>query len=160
MTRATRWVIPVVLLVASLAHAEDFKKYEGAWFDIKYPASFTVKPQQESASGPGVDAVSFLSPDGLVEFYVYSPQWSGEPRWIHRRPGEVQTSYSRETARSRTIIYVTRQGPDYTRSYADYSDAMCGTRWVFGYKYKNQAAYSKYRSRYLTFKQSLQQYAD
>jgi hypothetical protein len=158
--RTIRWIILAVFLCAAVAGAESFKTYEGAWFDIRYPASFTVKPQQQCASGEGYDAVSFLSPDGLVEFYVYSPQWSGEPQWIHRRPGEQQASYSRQTVRSRTITYVTRKGPGYLRSYADTRDAMCNTRWVLGYQYQNQAAYNKYRPLYLKFKQSLRQYAD
>jgi hypothetical protein len=160
VARAACCLILLAFVCAGAAGAETFKTYQGAWFAVRYPASFTIKPQQKSASAEGYDAVSFISPDGLVEFYVYSPQWSGEPQWIHRRQGETQTSYSRETARSRTIINVTRQGPGYTRSYADYRDAMCGTRWVFGYQYRNQAAYNKYRAQYLRFKQSLQQYAD
>jgi len=160
VTRTIRWIILAVLVCAAVAGAEGFKKYEGAWFDIRYPASFTVKPQQQSASGEGYDAVSFLAPDGLVEFYIYSPQWSGEPDWIQRRPGETQTSYSRQRDGDKIITYVTRQGPGYTRSWADIRQPAFSTRWVFGYQYQDQDAYRKYRPLYLKFKQSLKQYAD
>jgi len=158
--RSARWAVLLVFVCTGLAGAKSVKAYKGAWFDIKYPASFQVKPQQKSASAQGYDAVSFLSPDGLVEFYVYSPQWSGEPEWIHRRPGETQTGYSQERAGDKIITYITRKGPGYTRSYADIRQPQLNTRWVFGYRYKNQAAYKQYRPQYMRFKQSLKQYAD
>ncbi len=142
------------------AWAESSKTYKGAFFSICYPASFKVQPQQKSATGPGYDAVSFVSPDGLAEFYVFSPQWRGEPEWIKRRAGEKQISYKVEENARRRIVYVTRRGPGYQRSYADVYDKQNGTRHVFGFLYKNHAAYRKYRLLYLKFKHSLVQYSD
>lgn len=43
--------------------------YKGAWFDISYPANFTVLPGQRSPTrAEGYDSVFFRSPDGHVEF--------------------------------------------------------------------------------------------
>ena len=140
---------------------QGLKPYKGAWFDIKYPAGFKVVPRQKSSSNAtGYDAVSFLSPDGRVEFFIYSPQWSGNPDWIKQRSGEKLTGKSSERTGNKTITYVTLKGLAYTRSYADYRDAQSNTRWVFGYKYKDSASYHAYRDLYLKFKQSLKQYAD
>jgi hypothetical protein len=55
-----------------------YKLYKGAWFDIMYPAGFTVRPSiKSSTSAEGYDSVFFASPDGKVEFYISSPQWRG-----------------------------------------------------------------------------------
>lgn len=148
------------LCLCFTAKAESFKIYKGAFFSICYPASFKVQPQQKSATGPGYDAVSFVSPDGLAEFYVFSPQWRGEPEWIKRRAGEKQISYSVEENARRRVVYVTRKGLGYLRSYVDVYDKQSGTRHVFGFRYKNQAAYRQYLPLYLKFKHSLEQYSD
>lgn len=158
----------VILSCLATVHADPIKvpnqglkTYKGAWFDIKYPAGFGVVTRQKSASSTtGYDAVSFLSTDGRVEFYVYSPQWSGTPEWISQRPGEKLTGKSTEQAGHKAITYVTFKGTGYTRSYADYRDAQSNTRWTFGYKYKDSASYHAYRDLYVKFKQSLKQYAD
>jgi hypothetical protein len=140
---------------------QGLKTYKGAWFEVKYPIGFKVVPRQKCQSiATEYDAVSFLSADGLVEFYLYSPQWSGTPDWIKQRSGEKLTSKSSERAGNKTITYVTLKGPGYTRSYADYRQPEFNTRWVFGYKYKNSAAYHAYRNLYMQFKQSLKQFAD
>lgn len=161
MTAARRSVgLILICLVVVAAGAATLKTYKGAWFSIKYPANFTVKPQQQSSSGEGYDAVSFISPNNLVEFYVFSPQWSGEPQWIKRREGEKQTSYKQAHEGKKIVTYVTRQGNGYIRSYADIRDPESNTRWTFGFRYKNQSVYNQYRSLYLQFKQSLKQFAD
>jgi hypothetical protein len=157
-----------VALCLTAAHADPIKipnqglkTYKGAWFDVQYPLGFKVVPRQKSATNAeGYDAVSFLSADGLVEFYVYSPQWSGTSDWTKRRSGEKLTSKSTEQAGDQTITYVTFKGPGYTRSYADYRQPQYNVRWVFGYRYKHSAAYHAYRNLYLQFKQSLKQFAD
>lgn len=136
------------------------KTYKGAWFDIKYPLGFKALPRQKSASGPGWDAVSFISPDNRVEFYIYSPQWSGEADWLQVRPGEKETSRSTEKLGDKVITYVTYKAPTFTRSYAEYRQPDYNTRWIFGYKYLDSASYHAYRDLYLKFKQSLKQYAD
>ncbi len=58
--------------------------FKGEWFKIDYPLDFGVHP-----AGPSevfneyefiaTDEASFTSPDEEVQFFVYSPQWGGEP---------------------------------------------------------------------------------
>ena len=52
-----------------------WKKYKGTWFDIKYPSDF--KPNRVTDN-----SVFFTSKNGDVEFYVFSPMWSGHPEEI------------------------------------------------------------------------------
>lgn len=143
---------------------KGFATYKGAWFDIKYPTGFSVvarETSQDSAEGrSNCLGVSFVSPDGLVEFYVFSPLWNGTSQWIQRREGEKQTGYSRQRSGQTLITFVTRKGPGYSRSYADYENATLNTRKIFGYKYASDAAYKAYKPLYLKFKGSLIQYAD
>lgn len=154
-------------LVAAVSAGEttaSWPRYRGAWFDIKYPPGFKVVPREPSRTGPAgtYDGVSFVSPDGLCEFYVYAPQWSGEPNWIARRPGEKTVSSKWETSARRRVHWVTLRGPGgrYSRSYVDARDLLSGTRLVFGIKYASARVYEKYRPRYLLFKKTLTQYAD
>src|SRR5262249_28258696 len=50
----------------------------GAWFDVAIPPNFTAIPiNKSSSSATGYDGARFVQQDGAVEFYVYSPQWSG-----------------------------------------------------------------------------------
>ncbi|MGZ8846105.1 MAG: hypothetical protein ACXW3C_06535 [Pyrinomonadaceae bacterium] len=137
--------------------------YKGAWFEIKYPSNFKVRPSLRSSSGRGYDSVFFSSPDGTVEFYVFSPQWNGEPADIEMNPqSEVQVSQNTEKRAGRIVRRMTIRARDnsYLRSFEDTEDTTTNTRKVFGIKYRNEAAYSRYRQSYLTFKQSLTQFAD
>ncbi|HEX8707691.1 MAG TPA: hypothetical protein VF723_05470 [Pyrinomonadaceae bacterium] len=152
------------LASAMAAGAEGGKwlNYRGAWFDIKYPAGFKVRPSQPSTtSSAGYDGVFFRSPDATVEFYVFSPQWNGEPAGIRLKPAsEAYVSQNEEEKDGKKIRRATIRAKNgsYLRSYEDIEDAS--TRRTFGIKYRDQAAYERYRQDYLTFKQSLTQYAD
>jgi hypothetical protein len=58
----------------------SYKKYKGAWFEIEYPDAFTVEPSLKSSTNvEGFDSALFTSPDGKVQFYIFSPQWTGKP---------------------------------------------------------------------------------
>lgn len=153
----------VLVSVAAMA-AGSWKTYTGAWFRVKVPTGFKVEPRELRMVGDKkeFDGVSCTSPDGKVEFYVYSPQWSGTPKWIALRPGEKQVAKKVDSGSQRTVTYVTLRGPGgkYERSYADTRGKLDGTRTVFGFRYANQAAYKKYLPLYLQFKKSLVQYAD
>jgi len=141
---------------------DSWRVYEGAWFKIKYPAAFAVHPSQRNSSGEGHDSVFFTAPDGSVEFYVFSPQWNGEPNDIEIKTGEVLVSQNSEKRGEKTVRRVTirARNNSYSRSFEDTEDSATNTRKVFGIKYRNQNAYSSYRQTYLTFKQSLTQFAD
>lgn len=139
--------------------------YKGAWFEIKYPAAFRVGPSQRSSSGQGYDSVFFTAPDGSVEFYVFSPQWNGEPGDIEIKASEVLVSQTSEKGHDingdKTVRRVTVKARDnsYSRSFED-TEWDNNTRKVFGIKYRDQSAYNRHRQTYLTFKQSLTQFAD
>jgi hypothetical protein len=141
---------------------DKWASYKGAWFEVKYPASFQEIPCERSTSAEGYDGIVFASPDGKIEFYVFSPQWNGEPDWIIQADKESVVDKSEEKNGSKTTTWVTFSGPGgkYERSYADTVDAAQNTRTVFGFRYPNKAAYERWRPAYLKFKQSLQQYAD
>jgi hypothetical protein len=141
---------------------QDWADYRGAWFDVKYPASFEPIPCERSTSADGYDGVAFASPDGKVEFYVFSPQWNGESDWIIQADEETVVDKSQETSGSRTATWVTLSGPGgkYERSYVDTVDSSQNTRLVFGFRYPDKATYQRWRPTYLKFKESLKQYAD
>lgn len=141
----------------------DWKTYTGAWFKVQYPANFEVVAREESStSSEGNDGVSFVSPDGSIEFYVFSPQWSGESQWVHAKEGEAKSESSTEAEGSQTTTWVTLAGPKgaYERSYADTFDPTLNTRHIFGFRYPNKAAYGEWKEVYVKFKQSLEQFAD
>ena len=136
--------------------------YKGAWFEINYPAGFTVKPGQKSTTRQeGYDSVYFISPDRSVEFFVYSPQWKGEGEGIEINPNlETLIEQNTEKHKSKKIRWFTVKAKDnsYLRSIRD--DTTESTRLVFGIKYKNKAMYDKYYHDYIAFKESLRQFAD
>ena len=141
----------------------NWRTYKGAWFEIKYPATFQVRPSQRTSSAQGYDSAFFTAADGSVEFYVFSPQWNGDPSDVAiNSSSEILVSQSSEKKGSTTVRRATIKARDnsYSRSFEDTEDSTTNTRKVFGIKYGNQDAYSRYRQTYLTFKQSLTQFAD
>lgn len=142
---------------------QGWRTYKGAWFQIKHPSNFTVRPSQRSGSAGGFDSAFFTAPGGEVEFYVFSPQWNGEPSDI-ALDSRYEVSVSQTTQRSgnKIIRRATIKAKDgsYTRSFEDIEDTATNTRRVFGIEYVSQAAYNRYRQTYLTFKASLTQFAD
>lgn len=138
--------------------------FRGTWFTVKYPPGFVVTPREPGATTTGTrpDGVSFGSPGGKVEFYVYSPQWSGTSQWIKPRPGESLIDKKTEESDRRKVTHVTLKGVSgsYRRVYIDTLDKLSNTRTVFGIKYWGEGAYQQYRAQYLLFKQSLVQFTD
>lgn len=66
-----------------------YKKFSGAWFEVEYPETFSADNSLKSyTNSEGFDSAVFTSPDGKVQFYIFSPQWSGEPTDIKVMPGE------------------------------------------------------------------------
>jgi hypothetical protein len=142
---------------------QSWLTYKGAWFEIRYPSNFKVRPSLRSSSGQSYDSVFFSSPDESVEFYVFSPQWNGEPSDIEMNSeSEVQVAQNTERQEGRIVRRMTIRARDhsYLRSFEDTEDTTTNTRKAFGIKYRSEAAYNRYRQNYLTFKQSLRQFAD
>ena len=139
------------------------KTYEGAFFSIDYPAAFSVRPSLASSSGDGYDSVFFASPDGRAEFYVFSPQWGGQPADIKLDEAkEEYVSFEETPGKGRVTVSATIKARDgsYLRSFMDTSDTDTGARLVFGIKYTDMEAYKEWKPDYLRFKASLKQYAD
>ena len=155
----------LTLIPAGLAgEVNGWPAYKGAWFEIKYPPHFKVQPSLKSATSvKGYDSAFFPSPDREVEFYVFSPQWNGKPTDIEMNPDrETLVSEDFENRGEKRIRMVTVQDKagTYKRSWIDTQDNAANTRLVFGFKYKDQLSYNKYRKEYLLFKSSLKQFAD
>ena len=150
-----------LLFITNLIISQN-KTYKGAWFDIKYPASFTAKGSLKSTTSEGYESAIFTSPDHSVEFYVFSPQWGGDPKDISVKKTEKVSDNKTQTSRSKILKWWTILAKDgsYTRSYQETTDNSSYTNLVFGVKYKSLLAYNKYKSQYLAFKSSLTQYAD
>lgn len=151
-------------LNTALPGEPGIKIYKGAWFAISYPEAFTVQPSLPSAtSSEGNESAFFTSPGGEVSFYVFSPQWSGTPTDIALQPNEKiisrDSSYSQER-RSMAINWtIEANDKTYRRSYQEIKMDE-NINWIFGIKYKDEAAYNKYKQDYINFKNSIIQYAD
>lgn len=142
----------------------NIRSYNGAWFTIQYPSDFIVHPSMHSStSAYGFDSAIFTSPDGLVEFYVFSPQWDGNAYDIELKPAsEYMFDKEIRNHRDKTEILFTIAAKDdsYKRSYRETIIPNSNVRWILGIKYKSQIAYQKYQNAFVLFKKSLKQYAD
>lgn len=147
--------------------------YRGSYFDIKYPREFIAKPTEPVQT----DEAYFSSPDGAVEFFVFSPLWAGDPEnYLEVAPTEEIVSEKTETGEAlpnqlkdseRIIRWVTIKAKDesYYRSFVSIKeqvreDGGSELHHVFGIKYKDNETYEKYKDAYEAFKNSLEQYAD
>jgi hypothetical protein len=155
--------VPLVALSAQ-SRKSGWRTYKGAWFEIRYPATFKARPSLKSISFDGqYDSAVFAAADGSAEFYVFAPQWNGKPTDIEIDPRkEDYVSQRAEQKGTITVRRITIKAKDgsYTRAFEDTENTDLNIRRVFGFKYRDQAAYAKYRSQYLTFKRSLQQFSD
>jgi hypothetical protein len=148
---------------------EPWPTFKGAWFEIKYPPGFKIKPGQKSSTvTPGYDSAYFISPDGTVVFYVFSPQWRGQLRETDieidpRREEVIEHNIAKKQDQAenyriiRTFV-VKAKDNRYLRAIRDESTET--TRLIFGIKYNNKAAYERYFNDYILFKKSLRQFAD
>lgn len=158
--------IVVLCSYPNLSAAEagkGWRVYRGAWFEIKYPPGFTVKPAQKSSTSvQGYDSAFFLSPDQEVAFYVFSPQWKGTPDIAVGPDKEVIISQNVIKNKNGTITQVTvkAKNGNYMWSWVDTEDNVSNSRNIFGIKYKDAVSYNKYKLDYLIFKKSLKQFGD
>jgi hypothetical protein len=139
------------------------KVFQGAWFEISYPAGFTPVPSLVSSTADGYDSAVFIAPDDSVSFYVYAPQWGGEPADIALDPvRETLVADSRAVQNDREIRRLTICAKDgsYCRSYRDTRDQQGSVRTVVGITYRDEEARRRHLQDYLRFRNSLQQFAD
>ncbi len=156
-------LLPLGVLSAQSRNS-NWRTYKGAWFEIKYPAAFKGRASLPSISFDGqYDSAVFTAADGSAEFYVFAPQWNGKPSDIEIDPSKEEY-VSQEIQRKGTInvrrVTIKAKDGTYTRAFEDTENTDLNIRRVFGFKYRNRVAYDKYRSQYLTFKRSLQQFSD
>jgi hypothetical protein len=148
-------IIIAVAVLFTIQATAQFNTFRGAGFEVNYPASFRAH------GAPGTlelnpESVFFSSPDNLVEFYIFSPMHKGVATDIALKsneklaPGEVSNGKT-TIAKFWTII---AKDNSYERTYQESIDVKTGDNWVIGLKYKNQAAFNKYRNEYLAFKKS------
>lgn len=156
-------ILALLWLPTTNAAQNTWQTYAGAWFEIRYPPGFRVRPSQPSTSANGYDSAFFISGDGSVEFYVFAPQWNGTALDIEVNPA-TETVVSQNVARSGSKrirrLTIRAQDGSYLRSYEDTEDVATNTRKILGIKYVNTAAYNRYRQDYVRFKASLVQFAD
>ena len=172
------WYITQKLNLKSTTVKQSFTKYTGSLFSVYYPSSFSPRPQKpysKTYKSVDTDEAFFLSPDKKVEFFVYSPHWSGEPKTYHKVAkneilidSDLKETYAKENIRI-SIRYVTIKAKDnsYTRSYAyrlrctldvNGHPGSCESD-TFGIKYKDKKTYHKFKKIYIKFKKSLEKYA-
>lgn len=149
---------------ADKASVQESKKYEGAWFEIMYPADFRAEPSLKSTTNTeGFDSVLFLSPSSEVSFYVFSPQWSGEPSDVllnEATEKQVSVGEVEKNGAKGSLITIEAKDGSYFRIYEDFNDKENNTRHVLGIRYKDQKALEQYKDMYEQFKASLVQFAD
>jgi hypothetical protein len=150
----------------------DQLRFSGPHFDVNYPKEF--RPIVDSdlvvlQAGRLVrgedDAASFASPDGSVEFFVFAPWRSGNTEgYLAVANNEVlvatetKSKLINETETVLNYTTIKAQDGSYYRSYVEYvtrySDGIVNNH-LFGIKYKDQASYKQYVSKYEEFKKSL-----
>lgn len=148
-------LIAVALLVTIQATAQ-LNIFRGAGFQISYPNSFKTFGSQKSTQSNGLESAFFPSPDNQVEFYIFSAQTMGIANDIAVKPNEKQGPIETQKGGTKQIKYwtITAKDASYERTYQETLDANTGEHWIIGLKYKNQAAFNKYKSDYLAFKKS------
>ncbi len=143
--------------------ATGFRTFEGAWFAVDYPEAFTPKPSLPSTTADGWDSAEFVSPGGAVAFYVFSPQWGGEPSDIAIDPErEVLSGEKRQATEGGEVRWSTICARDgsYCRSYRDTVSGEGSVRTVVGIRYRSEADRRRHAEAYDRFRRSLRQFAD
>lgn len=152
------------------AVVSELRKFNGSWFSVEFPKDFSASPLSpekhiDNYSFVETDEARFTSPDGTVEFFIYSPQWSGNPKdYLIQQSNEKivddmeeSTSDIPQSMAHRWVTFEDKDGK-YTRAYN--SIRTESTHHVFGVKYTDRKSYERYKAKYMAFKKSLQQYAD
>jgi hypothetical protein len=158
-----RWfLVAAIACWPGLAWAAQL--FEGAWFKVTYPDHFVAQGSQKSLSTDGFDSATFRSPDGTVEFYVFSPQVGGKPEDLERATAtETLIASAEAKGKDRLIKWRTYAAHDksFTRSVEETRtpDGLYVTR-VLAIKYKDAAALAKYKADYAAFKTSYEAYAN
>lgn len=156
--------VPKDSLSTDLSSSLANKSFTGAFFSVQYPSSFSVStpyniPQDRSP----INTALFTSSDKKVTFYVFSPQWNGQPDGISKNPeSEVLVDSTSEVRNSQRVTRWTlyNQKEKIYKSFEQTDHLEYRTRKVFGIFYTSSEAREEYKEKYLDFKKSLIKYAD
>lgn len=135
--------------------AFEYREHRGNYFNIEYPAKFRVLGEGDSAF--------FTAPDNSAEFFVYSPQWGGEPEEIEPDLNSEVVSEKREPPSDEGVIErqlkIDARDKTYTRVVEDHGK-VDSDRTTFGFKFQDARAQARYQGAYEHFKASLTKFAD
>ena len=157
------FITTVAFFLICMCTIAQTKLFKGSMFDVKYPTKFKILNCPKPSS---CDGATFESPDKLVSFYVYSPQWNGLPDVDLKENEKINNTKTTEKKDGDEVETVTiettisAKNGSYTRSFIDVENKKFNTRKTFSIKYKNLAAYNKYKIQFIAFKKSLVQYGD
>ena len=128
-------------------------------------------PDQHRELMARTDEAFFVSSDGLVEFYVHSPLWEGNPEYTRAASNETLSNEKIDEAECSGSVWRTFRADDgsylrsvnYIRKSTVQDCTTSGTSYestTFGIKYANEEAYNQYIDKYRVFKDSLVKYSD
>ncbi|MCX7998206.1 MAG: hypothetical protein N3A69_04540 [Leptospiraceae bacterium] len=144
---------------------KGFLQYEGMFFTVEYPKTFTPIPDLTKFPKSELpDNARFVSPDKKVEFYVHAPQWSAEDEYskLDEKKEKLQSSKEEKDKNGYVHKWYTYQAKNgsYSRAFHEVRHPDFNTLKIIGIKFSSQADYDKYKKDYLHFKSSLKQFAD
>ena len=160
------WVLAASLLALPGCSREpkqaEWSRYESDWFAVQHPEDFAARPSLESADG-GYESVFFDAPDGSASFYVFSPQWGGQPLDIVVQPDrerEVAADVIQTERGTRTVRTIASIEDESVRVVEENREGDGAVFWVTAFEYRDESAQKRYADAYGRFKDSLEQFAD
>ena len=141
----------------------EWGRYQGAWFSIKYPRDFIARPSLAAEEDGSFDSVFFSARDEGASFYVLSPQWRRVASDVAFKPTqESRLEFTEQTDDGmikRSTLIRARDG-SYERLIESFVSPDQTVSWTFQFIYRNENLKEQYAPLYDRFKASLQQFAD
>ena len=149
-------IIIAVAVLFTIQATAQLNTFRGAGFEVSYPTTFRAFGSQKSSALNAFESAFFISPDNSVEFYIFAPLHNGLANDIAVKSNEKQSAIQTTNGKATNAKFwtITAKDNSYERTYQESIDVKSGDNWIIGLKYKNQAAFAKYRNEYLAFKKS------
>lgn len=162
MKRTLISALCISVISALSVMAEDWKRFEGAWFAADAPSSFGVSVVANSVADDGPMTVRFTAPDGDVAFFIHAPLWATTTSEIAGAAGEILLGErTAKTGRTQTTWRTWRDpSSGKQRSYRIVRENDGATLSVYGIEYASAEALSQWRPAYLRFLKSVERFAD
>ena len=93
----------LLILSALSVTAEDWSRFEGAWFTADAPAAFTAKITANAVADDSPMTVRFEAPGGEVAFFIHAPLWAAPTSEVEGEEGEVLSA--ERTAKIKSKIW-------------------------------------------------------